>query len=162
MLTGFNRLDCSLRDRRFIGVIGAADCDETLAALARAVGRKIAETGAVLVCGGMGGVMRAACQGAKEVGGLTIGILPGSEKSQANEFVDVPIATGLGEARNLIIIRSVDLVVAIGGSYGTLSEIGFALKMGKRVLGIKTWNIPGIEEIKSVEEMIIRIKNQGG
>jgi uncharacterized protein (TIGR00725 family) len=158
MSTGSSRLDCLLRSKRFIGVIGAADCDEALAVAARAIGRGIAETGAVLVCGGMGGVMRAACQGAKEAGGLTVGILPGVEITAANEFVDLPIATGLGEARNLIIIRTASLVVAIGGSYGTLSEIGFALKMGKMVVGFKTWDIQGVEKAGSVEAVLEKLK----
>lgn len=162
MSTGFNRLDCSLRNSRFIGVIGAGDCDESLAAAARLIGQGIAGLGAVLVCGGMGGVMRAACQGAKAAGGLTIGILPGSEPGQANEFVDLPIATGFGEARNLIIIRTAAVLVAIGGSYGTLSEIGFALKMGKRVVGFKTWDIAGVEKAESVDEVLEKLKTTGG
>jgi uncharacterized protein (TIGR00725 family) len=131
-------------ERKYIGVIGAGECDAELGMLAEAVGRGIAEAGAVLVCGGMGGVMEAACRGAKAAGGMTIGILPGPDRSVANECVDVAIATGINEARNLAIIRTADALVAVGGSYGTLSEIGFALKMGKRVIGLKTWDIAGM------------------
>ncbi len=131
--------------RVWVGVIGAGECDDGLAELAEQVGRYIARTGAVLVCGGMGGVMEAACRGGKAEGGLTVGILPGSSREEANPYVDVPIATGLTEARNLVIIKTADVLIAVGGSYGTLSEIGFALKAGKRVVGLHTWDIPGIE-----------------
>ena len=140
--------------RRYIGVIGAGECDAELGKLAEAVGRGIAEAGAVLVCGGMGGVMEAACRGAKVAGGLTIGILPGPERSGANRHVDIAIATGINEARNLAIIRTADALVAVGGSYGTLSEIGFALKVGKRVVGLKTWDIKGMVPAASAEEAV--------
>ncbi|MEO0077761.1 MAG: TIGR00725 family protein [candidate division WOR-3 bacterium] len=142
------------RPARYVGVIGQGECDEELARLAEEVGRGIARDGAVLVCGGMGGVMEAACRGAKQAGGLTIGILPGSDRSQANSFVDIAIATGMGEARNLAIIRTSDVLIAVGGSYGTLSEIGFALKMGKRVIGLETWDIKGIEPAATPEQAL--------
>ncbi len=138
----------------YIGVIGAGECDAALAQLAEAVGRGIAEAGAVLVCGGMGGVMEAACRGARAARGTTIGILPGPDRSGANEFVDIGIATGIGEARNLAIIRTSDVLIAVGGSYGTLSEIGFALKMGKRVIGLKTWEIKGIVPAATAKEAV--------
>lgn len=140
--------------RRYIGVIGAGECDAELGRLAEAVGRGIAETGAVLVCGGIGGVMDAACGGAKAAGGMTVGILPGPDRSGANECVDIAIATGIGEARNLAIIRTSDVLIAVGGSYGTLSEIGFALKMGKKVVGLKTWEIKGIVLAATAEEAV--------
>ena len=135
----------SPRGRRHVGVIGASECDARLAGLAEEVGAAIARAGAVLVCGGMGGVMAAACRGAKRAGGTTVGILPGPDRSGANAWVDVAIASGIGEARNLAIIRTSDALVAVGGSYGTLSEIGFALRMGKKVVGLETWGIKGIE-----------------
>jgi uncharacterized protein (TIGR00725 family) len=135
-------------------VIGAGECDAELGRLAEAVGRGIAEAGAVLVCGGMGGVMEAACRGAKATGGLTIGILPGPDRCGANDCVDIAIATGIGEARNLAIIRTSDALVAVGGSYGTLSEIGFALKMGKKVVGLRTWDIKGIVPAATAEEAV--------
>jgi uncharacterized protein (TIGR00725 family) len=141
-------------ERRYIGVIGASKCDAELGLLAEAVGGGIAEAGAVLVCGGMGGVIEAACRGAKAAGGMTIGILPGPDRSEANEFVDIAIATGINEARNLAIIRTSDVLIAVGGSYGTLSEIGFALKMGKKVIGLKTWDIKGIVPAATAEEAV--------
>jgi uncharacterized protein (TIGR00725 family) len=125
----------------FIAVIGAASCDLKVAALAEEVGREIARQGAVLVCGGRGGVMEAACRGAKAEGGTTIGILPGADRREANPFVDVPIATGLGEARNAVVARAADAVVAVSGGYGTLSEIGLALKMRRPVVGLGTWEL---------------------
>ena len=98
--------------------------------------------------------MDAACGGAKAAGGMTVGILPGPDRSGANECVDIAIATGIGEARNLAIIRTSDVLIAVGGSYGTLSEIGFALKMGKKVVGLKTWEIKGIVLAATAEEAV--------
>jgi hypothetical protein len=143
-----------LRTKPHVGVIGAGECDDALAGLAEDVGRRIAEAGAVLVCGGAGGVMAAACRGAKTAGGLTVGILPGQERSEANPYVDIAVATGINEARNLAIIRTADVLVAVGGSYGTLSEIGFALKAGKRVIGLRTWDIKGVERADSPESAV--------
>jgi uncharacterized protein (TIGR00725 family) len=125
----------------FVAVIGSATCDETASAQARAVGRELGRRGAVLVCGGRGGVMEAACRGAKEEGGTTVGILPGAHRGEANEYVDIPIVTGLGEARNAIVVRTADAVIAVRGGYGSLSEIGFALKMGRPVVGLDTWEL---------------------
>ena len=138
----------------YIGVIGAGECDAELGRLAEEVGRGIAEAGAVLVCGGMGGVMEAACRGAKAAGGMTVGILPGTDRAAANPYVDVPVATGMAEARNLAIIRTADALIAVGGSYGTLSEIGFALKAGKKVVGLRTWDIEGIVRAATPEEAV--------
>ena len=117
--------------------------DEPTVAAAE-VGRLLAERGAVLVCGGRGGAMEAACRGAKDAGGLTVGILPGSNRSEANPFVDVVLPTGLGEARNALVVGAAEVVIAIGGGYGTLSEIALALKTGKRVIGLGTWAIEGV------------------
>jgi uncharacterized protein (TIGR00725 family) len=122
-----------------IGVVGGSAPTAEEASLAEAVGRRLAEEGAILVCGGRGGVMEAACRGAKRAGGLTIGILPGTSRRQANPYVDIPIVTGIGEARNTIITRTAQAVVAIGGGYGTLSEIAFALGFGTPVVGLGTW-----------------------
>jgi uncharacterized protein (TIGR00725 family) len=113
------------------------------------VGRGLAERGVAVVCGGLGGVMEAACRGAKRAGGTTIGILPGSDRAAANEYVDVAIPTGLGEARNAIVVRAADALVAVGGGYGTLSEIAFALKAGRRVVGLGTWDVDGVEAAAS-------------
>jgi uncharacterized protein (TIGR00725 family) len=106
------------------------------------VGRLIARAGALLVCGGLGGVMEAACRGAKAEGGATLGILPGGDRRDANRWVDVAIPTGLGEARNVLVVRAADALIAIGGEFGTLSEIAFALKAGKPVIGFGTWELP--------------------
>lgn len=122
-------------------MIGAASCSPEVAAAAEQVGRLIACQGAVLVCGGRGGVMEAACRGAKAEGGITVGILPGLDRSEANAYVDIPIATGLGEARNAIVVRTADAVIAVSGGFGTLSEIGLALKMGRPVVGLGTWEL---------------------
>lgn len=124
-----------------IGVIGASTCNSEIENLAFQVGREIAKAGAILICGGLGGVMEAACRGAKEAGGLTIGILPGISKEDANPFVDVKIVTGLSHARNIIVVRSADAVIAISGSYGTLSEIAHALNLEIPVIGLDTWEL---------------------
>lgn len=126
---------------KMIAVIGAGQCDAPTADAAEEVGRRLAQQGAAVICGGLGGVMEAACRGAKAGGGLTIGILPGGDPAAANRWVDVPMATGLGEARNIIIIRSARAVIAVGGEYGTLSEIAFGLKLGRPVIGLDTWQL---------------------
>jgi len=125
----------------FIGVIGGSDVSPQIAALAEEVGREIARRGAVLVCGGMGGVMEAACCGASEEGGLTIGILPGDSRREANPYVQIPIVTGIGYARNVAVVKTSQAVIAIDGSYGTLTEIGYALQGGIPVIGLGTWSL---------------------
>ena len=105
------------------------------------MGRALAERGAAVVCGGLGGVMEAACRGAKSAGGTTVGILPGFDRRDANAWVDVAIPTGLGEARNALVIRAADALIAVGGEWGTLSEIALGLKAGKRVVGLGTWEL---------------------
>lgn len=147
-----------------IAVIGGATATLEEAAAAESVGRALAESGAVLVCGGRGGVMEAACRGAKAAGGLTIGILPGTDRSEANAFVDVAIVTGLGEARNAIVARTAQAVIAIGGSYGTLSEMAFALRFGVPVVGLGTWAVARemhppapIAHVDSPEEAAARV-----
>ena len=124
-----------------VAVVGGGEPDPVTDAVAREVGRLVARAGAVLVCGGLGGVMAAACRGAAEAGGLTVGILPGPDRSGANPWVRVAVATGLGELRNGVVVGSADVVVAIGGEYGTLSEIALALRAGRPVVGLGTWNL---------------------
>ncbi|MEW6188738.1 MAG: TIGR00725 family protein [Actinomycetota bacterium] len=136
----------------YISVIGAGQCDDKIYGIAYEVGKLIAQRGAILVCGGLGGVMEAACKGAKSAGGLTVGILP-TEERHANSYVDVAIPTGMGEARNALVVRAGQVVIAIGGEFGTLSEIGLALKMGKSVVGIGTWELK--KEGKPVEAIIL-------
>lgn len=124
-----------------IAVIGAGQCSEDVAKIAEAVGRELARRGVALVCGGLGGVMEAACRGAKSEGGLTIGILPGFSRHDANPYVDIPVVTGLGEARNVIVVRTAQAVIAVDGGYGTLSEIAYALKLRIPVVGLGTWQL---------------------
>ncbi|HID93551.1 MAG TPA: TIGR00725 family protein [bacterium (Candidatus Stahlbacteria)] len=124
-----------------IGVVGARKCSEAIEKLAFDVGYEIAKRGAILICGGLTGVMEAACRGAKEANGITVGILPGEDKVDANPYVDIPIVTGMSVARNIIVVRSSDAIIAIAGKYGTLSEVAFALNVGVPVIGLSTWDI---------------------
>jgi uncharacterized protein (TIGR00725 family) len=128
-------------DKKFIAVIGGGQCSKEEARLAEEVGRQLARKGAILVCGGLGGIMRAACRGASQERGTTIGILPGDSSQTANPYVQIPIVTGLGEARNVIVVKSAQAIIAIGGKYGTLSEISHALKNGIPVIGLNTWSL---------------------
>ena len=125
----------------YVSVIGASSASAEQVEAARAAGRRLAELGAVVVTGGRGGVMEAACRGAKEGGGLTVGILPGFDRSDANEFVDVALPTGLGEMRNALVARAGQAVVAVGGAWGTLAEIAFARAAGTPVFGIGSWDL---------------------
>ncbi len=124
-----------------IGVVGAATCDHHTAAVAHAVGTALARAGAVLVCGGLGGVMEAACAGAVAAGGLTIGLLPGDDRSAANPYVTLALPTGMGQARNVLIVQAAEAVIAIAGEYGTLSEIALARKLGRPVVGLASWEL---------------------
>ncbi len=124
-----------------IAVIGGSSPASEEVSLAQDVGRALGEAGAVLICGGRGGVMEAACRGAKEAGGTTIGILPGPDASEANAYVDIPIVTGIGDARNAIIARTAEVAIAVGGSYGTLSEIALTLGFDTPVIGLRTWMV---------------------
>ena len=123
----------------WIGVVGPGDADDEERAIAEAVGAEVAAAAAVLVCGGRGGAMEAACRGARGAGGLTVGLLPGEDRAEANPWVEVAIPTGLGEARNVLVVRAADALVAVGGGWGTLSEIALALRAGKPVIGLRTW-----------------------
>lgn len=147
-----------------IGVIGAGQASAALRKIARQVGQEIARRGATLACGGLSGVMEAACQGAKEEGGLTVGILPGFEKSEANRFVDIPIVTGLSYARNLVLVRTSDAIIAMGGGFGTLSELAFALKLGKPVVAIDSWSVSDkiVTAKDAVEAVELAIKMASG
>jgi hypothetical protein len=157
-------------ERLRIGVIGESVASKRSIDLAYRVGREIARMGAILVCGGLGGVMEATCRGAREEGGLTVGILPGEDPGEANPYVDIPIITGLSHGRNIIVVRSSQAIIAIGGSYGTLSEIAFALKLGIPIIGLNTWNslskdqrsLPIIHLDDPVEAVLRAIKEAGG
>ena len=130
-----------MNKKKFIAVIGGSECSPQEAELAEKVGCELARQGAVLVCGGLGGIMAAACKGASSEGGVTIGILPGGNRQAANPYVQIPIVTNLGEARNVVLVKSAEAVIAIGGGYGTLSEIGHALRNGLPVVGLNTWSL---------------------
>lgn len=131
-----------------IGVIGAGQCTPEISAVAEEVGKLIARNGGILICGGLGGVMEAASRGAKDEGGITIGVLPGDDPEDANRYIDIPVVTGLGHARNIIIAKSSDVLIAISGSYGTLSEIAFGLLFNKSTISIGSWEL---------DERIIRV-----
>ena len=144
-----------------IAVCGAGQCGSDLAAMAEAVGHGIAVAGAILICGGLGGVMAAACRGARAAGGITVGILPGSDIGAANSDVLIPIASGMGEARNVIIVCTAAVVIAVGGEYGTLSDIALARKIGRTAIGLKTWelgrdiaNQPHVQAVDTPEHAI--------
>ncbi len=143
--------------KNLIAVIGGRKVDKSLLKEAEMVGKLLARRDAILLCGGLGGVMEAVSRGMKSEGGLTVGILPQDHNEKANAFIDVPIATGLGIGRNVIIARTADAVIAVGGEYGTLSEIAFSLQMGKPVAGIKTWGIKGVIPVRDAEEAVKKI-----
>ena len=145
---------------KYIAVIGGHQCSPEIARVAEEVGKRIAEKGATLVCGGLSGVMEAACRGAKQGGGKTIGILPGHDKADANKYVDIPIITGLGYMRNNLVVKNADGVIAIDGKEGTLSEIAFALQMKKPIVGILTWDIPGVTKAKDAQEAVEWLDSQ--
>lgn len=145
--------------RKIIGVIGGRRASKRLLADAEKVGKLIAENGLIMLCGGLGGVMEAAAKGAKEAGGLTVGILPHDTKEHVNPYIDLPIATGLGIGRNIIIARTADALIAVSGEYGTLSEIAFALQLGKPVVGINTWDIKGVIQAENAEDAVQTVIN---
>jgi uncharacterized protein (TIGR00725 family) len=139
---------------RYVAVIGPSEASVEEARDAETVGRLLAEAGAVLVCGGLGGVMEAASRGAARAGGTVVGVLPGSRRSDANPHVTVAITTGMGEMRNALIVRAVDAVVAVGGAYGTLSEIAVALRTGVPVVGIGTWDLEDVIDAPGPEAAV--------
>ena len=129
------------KKKNFIAVIGGSECSSPEAQSAESIGRELARRGATLVCGGLGGVMEAACKGARAEGGTTIGILSGDSRQAANPYVQIPIVTGIGYARNVIVVKSAQAVIAVGGSYGTLCEISHALQNKIPVIGLNTWSL---------------------
>ncbi len=146
-----------MKSKAVIAVIGGRKVEKRLLHEAQEVGRLIANHDAILVSGGLGGVMEAASKGAKAEGGITLGILPHEHKREMNEYIDVPVATGLGIGRNVIIARTADALIAVGGEYGTLSEIAFALQMKKPVVGIKTWDIKGIIPAENAQDAVKKV-----
>jgi uncharacterized protein (TIGR00725 family) len=142
-----------------IAVIGDSSCSPEKAKLAETVGELLAQQGATVMCGGLGGVMEAVCRGAKSKRGLTVGILPGQDSGTANPWVDIPVVTGIGEARNVLVVKSAQAVIAIGGGYGTLSEIAYALKNGIPVIGLDTWSL---SRNGQDDDSIIRVHSASG
>jgi uncharacterized protein (TIGR00725 family) len=139
----------------YVAVIGGGETSPDILALAREVGRELAKKGAVLLCGGLGGVMAAAAQGAKEEGGVSIGILPDPGRDRANPYLTYSIPTNLGHARNIIIAHAADALIAIDGAHGTISEAAIALKLGKPVIGLNaSWNVPGLRRAATPEEAV--------
>jgi len=143
-----------MKPSRYVAVCGASDPAPSQRELAREVGRRLAEAKAVILCGGLGGVMEAVSQGAAEAGGTVVGILPGADRSAGNPYLSLAIATGLGEARNAVLTCAADGVIAIGGGWGTLSEIGLARKKGRSVVGLETWGLEGLPVADSAEEAV--------
>lgn len=142
-----------------VSVIGGSNVDAPTADLARELGRTLAERGHTVVCGGLTGVMRATAEGVSAADGTTIGIVPGTDREDANEYVDVAIATGLGDARNALVALNGDAVVAVDGGPGTLSEIGHALARGVPVVGLETFDVPGVESVAAVPEAVAAVEN---
>ena len=140
-----------------IAVIGGHTCTKDVEQLAHNLGKSIAKVGYNLVCGGLGGVMEAVASGCKAENGLTIGILPGEDKKSANPFIDIVIPTGLGYTRNTLVVQTGDAVIALPGEYGTLSEIAFALVLKKPVIGIGSWDILGVIQVKTVTQAMDKL-----
>jgi uncharacterized protein (TIGR00725 family) len=139
----------------YIGVIGAGACPASTFEIARKLGFEIGKRGWILICGGLKGVMEGAARGCAEAGGITVGILPGLDRGSANPYIAIALPTGLGDGRNLMIVRSCDLLVAVSGGYGTLSEIALALKAQKPVIGLETWkDIPGVHYVGDHQEAV--------
>jgi uncharacterized protein (TIGR00725 family) len=164
VVTGERRCeDERMQKQQLIGVIGGGSCDARVAEVAEAVGRLIAEGGRALVCGGLGGVMEAACRGAADAGGLTIGILPGTSRDDANPYISLALPTGMGPMRNVIIVRSAAALVAVDGGPGTLSEIAHALQLGVPVVSLGSWDVsPEVEQVDSPEAAVARALELAG
>ena len=141
----------------YIAVIGTSRASAQEQSTAERVGTELAHAGALVICGGGAGVMAGASRGAALAGGTVVGILPGDDRTQANQFVSIALATGLGELRNGLIVRACDAAIAVGGGYGTLSEIGLALAAGVPVVGLGTWPIDGVEQRDDPVEGVARV-----
>lgn len=145
-----------------VSVIGGGSVPDEIYETAVTVGRELGDRGHTVVCGGLGGVMEAVCKGAREEGGHTIGILPGSARSDANEYVEMAIATDMGNARNVMVVLNGDATIAIDGSTGTLSEIGHALDFGRPVVGLETHDVPGLEPVETPVEAVATVETAVG
>lgn len=144
--------------KKIISVIGGHSCNKKVEQLAQNLGKKVAEVVDILVCGGLSGIMQSVCKGFKAGGGLTIGIIPGYDKNEANPYVDIVIPTGLGLARNVLVVKSADIVIALPGEAGTLSEIAFCLQFGIPVISLNSWDIPGTIKVKTASQLVNKVK----
>jgi hypothetical protein len=144
--------------KKVVSVIGGHSCNKEVERIAQELGKNLAKVVNILVCGGLSGTMKAVCSGFKAGGGLTIGIIPGYDKNDANPDVDIVIPTGLGLARNVLVVKSADVVVALPGEAGTLSEMAYALQFGIPVISLNSWDIKGVIKVKTVDEVIDKIK----
>ena len=144
--------------KKIVSVIGGHSCSKGVEQLAQNLGKNLAKVVDILVCGGLSGTMKAVCQGFKAGEGLTIGIIPSYNKNDANEYIDIVIPTGLGLARNVLVVKSADIVVALPGEAGTLSEIAYALQFGIPVISLQSWDISGVIKVNTVEEVIAEVK----
>ncbi len=143
--------------KKVVGVIGGHSCTKEVEQIAQELGKKLAKVVGILVCGGLSGTMKAVCQGFKTAGGVTIGIIPSYNKNDANEFVDIVIPSGLGLARNVVVVKSADVVVALPGEAGTLSEIAYCLQFGIPVISLGSWDINGVIKTKTVDEAVDKV-----
>ena len=141
----------------YVAVVGPGEASPQELQAAEEVGAGLADAGAVVVTGGLGGVMEAACRGARSRRGHTVGILPGDDREAANGWVEIALATGMGELRNGLVVRASDALVAIGSGHGTLSEVALALKLGRPVIGIGTWEVHGLEQVSTPQAALARI-----
>jgi hypothetical protein len=144
--------------KKIVAVIGGHSCTKEVEQLAQNLGKKLAKVVDILVSGGLSGTMNAVCCGFKTGGGLTIGIIPGYDKKEANPYVDIVVPSGLGLARNVLVVKSADIVVALKGEAGTLSEIAYALQFGIPVISLKSWDIPGVIKVETAEEAVAKVK----
>ena len=146
--------------KKVVAVIGGHSCSKEVEQLAQNLGKKLAKVVDYLVCGGLSGTMIAVCQGFKGAGGVTIGIIPSYNKNDANPYIDIVIPTGLGLARNVLVIQAGDIVVALPGEYGTLSEIAYCMQFGKPIISLGSWDIKGVIKAKTVEEVVDIIRTK--
>jgi len=144
--------------KKVISVIGGHSCNKEVEQIAQNLGKKLAKVVDILISGGLSGTMKAVCSGFKVGGGITIGIIPSYDKKDANEFVDIVIPTGLGLARNVLVVKSADVVIALPGEAGTLSEIAYCLQFGIPVISVDSWDMPGVIKVNTVEEAVKKVK----
>ena len=148
--------------KKVVGVIGGHICSNEVEQLAHNLGKNLAKVVEYLICGGLGGTMKAVCQGFKGAGGRTIGVIPGYNKKEANPYIDIVIPTGLGLARNVLVVKSADVIVALPGEAGTLSEIAFALQFGIPIISLRSWDLPGLVKVETIKEAISEVKKELG